>query len=60
MDRWHFTVSQRHQLAKLLTRWDALLPDQPVWCKELRSHREASRALHWIEQRINAVPVRLG
>lgn len=59
MDRWHFTVSQGHQLEKLLRRWDALLPDQPVWCKELRTRQEASKVLHWLEQRINAVPVRL-
>ena len=60
LDRWRFTVSQRHQLEKLLRRWDALLPDQPVWCKELRTRPEAGKVLHWLEQRINAVPVRLG
>jgi hypothetical protein len=59
-DHWRFTVSQRHQLEKLLSRWDALLPDQPVWCSELQTHQQASKVLNWLEQRINAVPVRLG
>lgn len=58
--RWRFTVSQRHQLEKLLTRWDALLPEQPPWCNELQTRQQASQVLHWLEQRINAVPVRLG
>jgi len=57
---WHFTVSQRHQLEKLLARWDALLPEQPHWCAELQTRQQASQVLHWLEQRINAVPVRLG
>lgn len=59
-DRWRFTVSQQHQLRKLLARWNALLPDQPVWCDELQTRQQASHVLHWLEQRINAVPVRLG
>ena len=59
-DRWRFTVAQQHQLKKLLARWNAVLPDQPVWCDELQSHQQASQVLNWLEQRINAVPVRLG
>lgn len=59
-NRWRFTVSQRHQLEKLLARWDALLPEQPPWCGELQTRQQASQVLQWLEQRINAVPVRLG
>ena len=58
--RWRFTVSQRHQLEKLLARWDTLLPGQPPWCAELQTRQQACQVLHWLEQRINAVPVRLG
>jgi hypothetical protein len=57
---WRFTVSQRHQLEKLLARWDALLPGQPPWCDDLQTRQQASQVLRWLEQRINAVPVRLG
>jgi hypothetical protein len=57
---WRFTVSQRHQLEKLLARWDAMLPEQPPWCDELQTRQQASQVLHWLKQRINAVPVRLG
>jgi len=59
-DRWHFTVSQQHQLGKLLARWGALLPGQPVWCDELQAQQQAGQVLNWLEQHINAVPVRLG
>jgi hypothetical protein len=58
--RWRFTVSQQHQLEKLLARWDALLPEQPPWCGELQTRHQARQVLHWLEQRIKAVPVRLG
>jgi hypothetical protein len=57
---WHFTVSQQHQLEKLLARWAALLPKKPPWCDELRARKQASQVLHWLEQRLNTVPVRLG
>lgn len=56
----HFTVSQQHQLEKLLVRWDALLPEQPPWCDELQAQQQASQVLHWLEQHLNSVPVRLG
>lgn len=58
-NHWHFTVSQRHQLERLLVRWDARLPDQPVWCDELQTRQQASQVLHWLEHRLDTEPVRL-
>jgi len=57
---WHFTVTQRHQLGRLLARWNALLPEQPVWCAELERLAGSRQVLGWIEQRLDDVPVRLG
>ncbi len=57
---WRFTVAQQHQLEKLLARWAALLPKQPPWCDELQARQQASQVLHWLEQHLNSVPVRLG
>jgi adenosylhomocysteine nucleosidase len=57
--RWHFTVSQRHQLQRLLERWHALAPGTDPWCEELARAPQAAHALRNLEQRLRALPIRL-
>ena len=57
---WHFTLSQQHRLARLLRRWQALKPGQPIWCGELEKHTHARGVLRWLEDYLNALPVKLG
>lgn len=51
--RWHFTVSERHQLRRLLGRWRALAPDHPLPEEDLlplRRGKEVNRRLEaWID-----------
>jgi hypothetical protein len=56
-DQWKFTVTQKHQLESLLRRWYVLLPEQPIWHKELPGKPRASDVLKNIEQRLLSAPV---
>ena len=53
--RWHFTVSQQHQLARLARRWKALTADQPLWLDQLEKIRSAADALHCLEQHLSTL-----
>ena len=54
MEQWHFTVSQHHQLARLLKRWTTLTPEQAAWSQELEKKNTAAEVLHCLEQQLNA------
>jgi len=54
VEQWHFTVTQHHQLAKLLKRWTALTPGQSAWSRELEKKNTAAEVLHCLEQQLNA------
>ncbi len=54
--QWHFTVTQRHQLAALLKRWHALT-QQPLMLDALYRQRQAAGVLRLLEQQINTMPV---
>ncbi len=56
---WHFTVSQRHQLADLARRWRALLPDQPVRLDSLQAHDSAAHVLASLREHLDSLPTRL-
>lgn len=57
-DQWKFTVTQKYQLESLLRRWYVILPEQPIWHKELSGKPRASDVLKNIEQRLLSTPVR--
>jgi hypothetical protein len=57
--RWHFTVSQQHQLAQLARRWKVLTADQPLWLEQLEKTRCAADVLHCLEQHLSTLPARL-
>lgn len=54
--KWHFTVTQRHQLTRLLDRWQARTRN-PVMIDALFRQRHAADVLRLLEQHINAMPV---
>lgn len=53
--RWHFTVTQQHQLARLARRWKVLTADQPLWLEQLERARCAADVLQCFEQHLEAV-----
>ena len=54
--QWHFTVSQRHQLAELARRWQVLMPDQPLWLSELDRKKNAAAVLQSLQQHLDSLP----
>ncbi len=58
--RWHFTTTQRHQLKRLLQRWDTLLPHESVWQPEVESLQKARDVLGFLCQRLDALAIRYG
>ena len=59
LERWHFTVSERHRLRRLLQRYQVLYPENDDWHHGLVAMR-GSDVLHWLQARIAECPVRLG
>jgi hypothetical protein len=53
--QWHFTVSQRHQLAELARRWKVLMPHQPLWLDGLEKKRNASAVLQCLQQQLDSL-----
>ncbi len=60
LERWHFTISERHQLRRLLERWRVLAPEQDPWCEALAQARHGAEVLRRVERKLRAQPVRLG
>ncbi len=57
LQRWHFTVAQRHQLHRLLRRWHTLAPDQTLWDDEIEVLPKGGDILCFLEQRLDTLPV---
>jgi hypothetical protein len=53
--RWHFTVSQQHQLTELARRWQVLMPDQPLWLSELDRKKNTAAVLQSLQQHLDAL-----
>ena len=51
--QWHFTVSQQHQLCRLLQRWMTLAPGQPAWSSTLNNMQTAAAVLQHLEQQLD-------
>lgn len=58
LERWHFTVSERHRLWQLLRQYQVLYPDGNDWLETLQARRGRD-VLRWLETRIAASPVRI-
>ncbi len=57
-ERWHFTVTQTHELRDLLRRWQLLLPQEQVGTC-LASQNGATGVLAELRQTLTATPPRL-
>ncbi len=53
--RWHFSVSQQHQLGQLARRWKVLAPEQPLWLEQLEKQQRATDVLRCIEQHLDTL-----
>ena len=54
-ERWHFTVSQRHQLQQLGRRWQVLAPGKSLWLEQLQKKHKASEVLQCIQQQLDTI-----
>jgi len=54
-ERWHFTVTQRHQLQQLGRRWQVLAPGKSLWLERLQDKHKASEVLQCIQQQLDAM-----
>jgi len=53
--RWHFSVTQQHQLARLARRWKVLTADQPIWLDQLDKTQRAADMLRCLEQHLGTL-----
>ena len=59
LDRWHFTVTEKRRLYRLLQRWQALAPGKELFDPELTRPKSGKVVLRVIQARIESLPVRL-
>lgn len=59
IERWHFTVTQRRQLRRLLQRHEALASRETISISEFEGISRGADVIAAIEQRLQALPVRL-
>lgn len=59
IERWHFTVSQEHELRSLLQRWAVLAQGAPVWNDNLNRCPSAKSALAELREQLDSLPVGL-
>jgi hypothetical protein len=58
LERWHFTVSQQHQLRRALRRYRMAVGAAPDWPQELRQAR-GEEILAWLEDALERSPLHL-
>ena|SRR3989338_1766556 len=58
LERWHFTVTEQHQLRRLLLRLQTLEPEAEIW-PELQLLTKSKDVLNTLKDRINSLPVAL-
>ena len=56
-ERWRFTVSQQHQLTRLLRKWSVLVPHQSARCVEFEELQKSEDVLEVLRKRIQAIPI---
>jgi hypothetical protein len=56
LEHWRFTVSEQHQLRRLLLHWQARSPET-VWSNELAVLPGANDALRYLRQELDILPI---
>jgi nucleoside phosphorylase len=51
--RWHFSVSQQHQLQQLGRRWQALAAGESLWLEQLQNKNSATGVLEYLRQHLD-------
>ena len=59
LDRWHFSVTERRGLERLLRRLNTLVPGSSAWTPDLDGLKQGQDVLAHLERRIAGIPVRL-
>jgi hypothetical protein len=59
LDRWHFTVTEKRRLHRLLQRWQALAPEKSLFDSELARRESGKEVLRLIQARVESLPLRL-
>jgi hypothetical protein len=60
LTKWKFSVSQRHQLKRLLQRWRALTPGDSAWSEEFERMHKSTEVLGAVERKIGRMPIGFG
>ncbi len=60
LERWHFTVTERRELRRLLRRRHTLAPDQPLPLDGLAASARGKEINRWLREWLDELPVRLG
>jgi len=56
--RWRFTVSEKHQLRKLLRRWQVLAPKRSAWSCDMDTLKKAKDVLTLLRVRVESQLIR--
>lgn len=59
LERWHFTVSQEHQLRAVLQQWASRVPNVAVWDESLNRCPSAKSVLAELRARLDQFPAAL-
>ena len=54
-ERWHFSVSQQHQLQQLGRRWQALAAGEALWIEQLQHKTSATEVLQCLQQHLDTL-----
>ncbi len=57
--RWHFSVTQTHQLKLLLQRWRALDDQSEYWIQAFEEQNDSKALMQSLRRHLNALPVKL-
>ena len=60
LSRWHFTVTQTHQLKNLLQKWSLIQPEKNVLDVLLSDCKNSRNVIQTLEAQLQNTPVRMG
>lgn len=60
LERWHFTVTERRELRRLLRRRHTLAPDQPLPLDGLADSARGKEVNRWLREWLDELPVEVG
>lgn len=58
LERWHFTVTQRHSLRTLLEKWHAISGEYSAWDSTHEQMKESKEVLRYLDFKIKKKPLK--